>query len=1082
MRKLRLEKMRKLFILLLFLVPCLAMGQQFTLSARQEKLKSVFARIEAQSSFKFLYSEEAIASSDPVSFNVSNVSIDSLLKQCLANQSFSFLINGRNIVIRRRESVVLAKSDKEIKGRIVNKKAEPAAGVTILCLQNSKQSTSAADGSFALQAPDGAITLQVTGAEIETQIVKVSQNETVLIKVANKINELDQVILMGYGQTTRRLNTGNIAKVTSETIARQPVNNPLAALQGQVAGLIITQSNGYASSPFNVQLRGQNSIGQNSQPLFVLDGIPFAPQNTPVNQFNSASVSGLSPFYTINPSDIESIEVLKDADATAIYGSRGSNGVILITTKKGQAGRVQLRALTQAGWSKITRTMPMLNTTQYIAMRNEAFRNDGLTPTLSTAADLVVWDTTRYTNFKELFIGNTAGSYDAQVSVSGGSTNINFSFGGSYHRETTVLPIDRADQRVSFHQSLQFRSTNRKFQIDLSNTFTSTQNNLPSVDAASLINRPPNLKLYDSVGNLNWQEGGVRFGSTTAEYGNPLAAFHTIYEARLHNLISSLQLRFQFNDHFYVKANLGYNTLRTDEYSASPMRANDPTDPNQRSRANFGNRSDQTWIIEPQMVYQGNAAFGKWSVLIGSTLQSKSQQSMYSSGQNYTSDLLLRSLSGAGTITSFNNSNDYRYTGVFSRVSYSFADRYLLNITARRDGSSRFGPENRFHSFGAIGVGWIFSNDPTIRTLLPWLSFGKFRASYGTTGNDGIGDYQYVERWTNPGGRAYQGVPVLSPASLFNPVLAWEINRKLEVGLELGVANRVNFTVSAFRNRSGNQLIPYALPYQTGFPSVLMNRAAHVQNAGLEWTIETKNVQNADFRWTSNLNLSFTRNKLLAFPELEASSYGSVLVIGQPLALRKLLHFTGVDPVTGLYTFQDVNRDGIINTQDRTSYKTIQPVYYGGLQNVINWKRLELMLFFQFTKQNGVNYLNGLSSSAGLPGNRYKNQPIIALERWQSPNDIATVQRFTTIVNTGDMASSDATYSDASFIRCKTISISYDMSNNFLKKKGVSSFRFFLQGQNLFVITGYRGADPESQNLFTLPPLRNFTTGIQLTF
>lgn len=1076
-------------ILLLTTAACLqasAIGysQTISLSFKNTSLEKVFIEIEKQSGYSFVYTREELGKTIPVTIEVKDATLNEVLELCFRKQPITYNITDKYIIVKEREeakqSIFLVT---DIRGKVINEKGEAVAGATVKVKGSSIITITNNEGEFLLNGIEPTAILIITGAELEAQEIKVNNRSFVTVRVNTKVNDLDQVVIMAYGETTKRLNTGNISKVTGNEISKQPVANPLAALQGRVPGLIITQSSGYAGSTYQIQIRGQNSLLQGSQPLFVIDGVPFATGNNSLNQINNAIV--ISPFYTVNPSDIESIEILKDADATAIYGSRGANGVILITTKNGKEGKTKVELTQYYGINKVTRTMNMLNTQQYAAMRNEAQINDGVPATATNSADIMVWDTTRYTDFKRKFIGGTANTSDIGLSISGGSSNTRFRLGGGFHRETTVLPTDLADTRSSVDLSINHNSTDKKLQLNLKTFYSAIQNNLPYRDLTSTINAPPNMKLYDSAGKLNWEEGGITYRSLqiAAVDANPLAILETSYRGEFQNLTSNLLIGYKLSGDLNLKTSLGYNLVLSDEVRIHPSKSIDPFS-SQLPYSYFANRTRKSWIIEPQIEYIKQAGKGKLTILAGTTWQENTAKGISADASNYTSDLTLNSISGAGTVITKNSYSQYRYSALFGRVHYNWKTTYIINLSGRRDGSSRFGPKSRFSNFGAAGVAWIFSNESFIKKVIPVMSFGKFRGSYGITGNDQIPDYLFIDTW-NTGSVTYQQSPILLPSALFNPNLAWEANNKLEVAFDLGFfKDRILFSASWFRNRSGNQLINYALPIQTGFTSIAKNFEALIQNKGIEVSMQSKNILTSQLQWNTFITISFIKNKLLKFPGLETSTYANNYVIGQPLSVRKLYHYTEVDPLTGVYQYTDVDNSGTYNSTDRFLLKNTDPIFYGGFQNSISYKGFQADIFLEFRKQTGINYLGGLR----IPGYRYFNQPIIVLERWQKPGDITSIQRFTANTNTqaykngSNLDLSDVAFSDASYIRCKNISISYDLPVIKLGKLKISLARIFLHCQNVFTITKYTGSDPETQNINALPPMRTITGGIQLVF
>lgn len=963
-----------------------------------------------------------------------------------------------------------------IQGQVVDENGKPLSGATVILKETSKRTVTGSKGKFTIQADAGqTLLISNTGYDDREIIIGAEKNLTIVLELslASLLNTV--VVNKGYYTTTQKLNTGNVSTIKAAEIEDQPVANPLAALEGRAPGVIVTQSNGLPGAGFAVQIRGQNSILNGNDPLYLIDGVPFTNTSISLGVF---SANGLqSPFNSINPGDIESIEILKDADATAIYGSRGANGVVLITTKKGKIGKTKLEVNVYTGAGKMTRMPDLLNTQQYIQMRREAFSNDNITPDIYNASDLVAWNNTRYTDWKKLLIGGSAQTTDAQAAISGGNTQTQFWLGAGFHRETTVYPGHWADNRASIHFSFTHNSLDNKFRAVLTSSYSNDKNNLIGQDLTASIRLSPNAPaLYDSTGKLNWSEGGVA-------YSNPFAYLLQKSTAITDNLMSNLVLRYQLLPGLNVKANLGYSSIQLQQNFIFPGASLNPAY-NFTGFAEYSNNNFKSWIIEPQAEYQNAWGKGKLEVLVGTSFQQEKTNGSIAYASNFSSDALLESPLAAGDISVNNNNTLYRYQAFFGRVNFNWSDKYLLNLTGRRDGSSRFGPDRQFASFGAIGAAWIFSKEAFIKNNLPSLKYGKLRGSYGITGNDQIGDYKYLNTYSSYP-YPYQDQTGLVPTRLYNPDYSWETNRKLEIGLELGFLNdRVNAMVSYYHNRSSNQLINYTLPIQTGFNGIIQNLPVHVQNTGWEYQLNAVIIKTKHFTWDASMNLTVARNKLLQFPNLSSSSYASQFEIGQPLNIVKLIHQRGVDPQTGVFQFADKNGH-ITSTpsfpDDYTVVKDLTPAFYGGLSNRFQYKGLSLSLFFQFVKQVGFNY----AWNNATPGSM-NNQPVYVLNRWRKPGDITNTQLYTT-TDPGSAAysynsSSDGVVSDASFIRLKNAALSYSFPMKWTSRIKGELIRLYLQGQNLITLTNYKGGDPETKNALILPPLKMLTAGVQFTF
>jgi hypothetical protein len=444
---------------------------------------------------------------------------------------------------------------------------------------------------------------------------------------------------------------------------------------------------------------------------------------------------------------------------------------------------------------------------------------------------------------------------------------------------------------------------------------------------------------------------------------------------------------------------------------------------------------------------------------------------------------------GQATQYSFisNTTSEYKYNAGFARLSYNWLDKYLINLSGRRDGSSRFGPGRQFGNFGSIGSAWIFSQENFVKSALTFLSFGKLRFSYGTSGNDGIGDYQFMELYnpvTLP--ESYRGIKLISSSGLSNPYFGWESVTKMEVGLDLGFfKDRLNLSASHFRNRSSNLLGIYFLPGIAGPGYITINQPALIQTMGWEFIMSSRNISGSQFTWNSSFNFTVIRNKKLADNDGNRRKPG----LGQPFyGYTGVAVFNGVDPATGQYQFLAPDKTSTF-IPSNAAQKTIMidPAFDGGFSNSFTYKRFSLDVFLQFKKQNGKNYIYQF----GLPGSQ-NNQPVEVVNRWRAPGDVAPIQRSTggrvnpvpdiTLFDAYNAVSnSTAGWVDASFIRVKTVSLSYSISDSWKKKMHLQAFRIFAQGQNLFTLTKYKGTDPETQLPFALPPLRTITAGIQIT-
>ncbi len=1064
--------------------------------AKEEALAGAITRLSKASGISISYPPGEVKAYKNISVPKASRTVYETLKALLKETNLDCKPVAELLVVFKKPTqtrLPQSKAQINVSGRVVDENDQPLPGITISVKNSDRGTTTDNGGAFKINNIEDDAILVVQGIGYPAQSLPATNG--MLVRLVRTVSSLDEVQVIAYGTTTKRLNTGNVATVSGADIGHQPVANPIAALEGRVPGLIINQTSGVPGGALKIQIRGQNSLDltrSKNDPLIIVDGVPFESGNQPRSQFQNASLfqgdGGISPLTLIPPSEIESIDILKDADATAIYGSRGANGIIIITTKKGKTGTTKYNLNVNSGWSSVGRTLKYMNTQEYVGMRKEAYLNDGVTPSANPsdqgyAPDIMIFDTTRYTDFTKLLLKNAANNFNAGLSVSGGTENTQFLIGGNFRRETVIYPGDFSNRTASINTSINHRSKDNRLSLGLSMQYANDNNTLPITDPTIGISYIiPNLLLRDSSGNIAAQDGGLPLNNNS--FVNPLYNLETIYKIGSDNFNTSLQVGYNILKSLVFRTGLGYNVVTSDEYSANPSKSINPNNPDPLPYAYFGNSSIRSWIAEPQLEYSAKSQTGRLNVLVGSTFQDKSSKTIQTTGRGYSSDILLGSIAGAATISSSSTNTTYRYSAFFGRINYNLLDKYIVNLTGRRDGSSRFAPQNRWSNFGAAGVAWIFSNEPFIKNLESFLNFGKLRASYGITGNDQIGDYKFLDLWRT-GTTTYEGTSTLTPSALYNKTYQWEINKKLEIAVELSMLkDRFFFSAAYFNNKSSNQLINYRLPYQTGFSSVTQNFPGLVKNYGLEIVANSKNITGGVLQWNTSFNISFTRNKLLHFPDLEGSPYSSSYAVGHSLNVIKGYRYLGMDRETGVYKFEDVNGDGSFNSKDYLTFGTRDPKFYGGLQNEIIYKGFELNFLFSFRRQMGNNYLSTIFQTPGYPS----NQPKLVLDRWRSAGDDAASQRYTAGFSippgiAGNLyRSSNEAYTDASFIRLRNVAIYYNVPAGLGKAFSTAKCRIYMQGQNLLLFTNYKGADPEVADVRRTPPLKVFVIGANINF
>lgn len=1074
-----------------------------SLSEDRSTLKSIFKRITSQTKVQFIYADNLLDPKERYTIHVTNETVEKALKLLLSKKQVKWGTGSSpGIVIFSPDKapsalpVVPVATSNMVKGIVTDNEGNVLIGATVKLEGTSRGSNTDERGHFSFFMPgDKRGVLIVTFTGYVKQDVVVSPGDSVNIRLMPSSTYLDEAVVMAYGITSKRLNTGSIGKISELDIDNQPVTNLAAALQGRIPGMEVTQSSGVAGASFSTQIHGRNSLINGSEPLFIIDGVPITPVNKKIDILSSLASQnydngGISPFNGLSPSSIESIEVLKDADAAAIYGSRGANGVILITTKRGKQGRLTVRGNVAQGKSHVAHMERLMNTSEYLAMRREAFANDSIEPshtqfTDGYAPDLTIWSPDRSIDWQKHMVGGTADITDADIALSGGDTTTQFFGNSSYHRETSVFPSKESDvlyKRGTLNFTVSHKSLNKRFSYDLNGKYSSDRNLLFNTDQFKILT-PPNIpEVHKPDSTLNW-------GPDSAYFDNPLADFLRKYRISTNNLLGSAKVSYTFRNGLTLRSSFGYNRFNTDENRQEPLSSKNPyTTTKTTSDASFASNKFESYIIEPQIEYARTYPLGKITALLGSSLQYSSTKTQSFDGEGYTDESLLDSKEAAGNLKKLIDSRvEYKYAAMFARLNYNYNDRYILNLSARRDGSSRFGPGKRSNNFGAIGAAWIFTNETFAKENLSFLSFGKIRSSYGVSGNDQIGDYRYLNTWSFIPGRFYQNGIALQPDALFNNDFSWERNTKFEGALEVSTfKDRLFGSVTYFRSKCDNQLLQIDLPATTGFLALTGNVPVVIMNKGWEFETSADIIRKKAISWKVTANLTVPFNKIVSFPGIERSSfYNPVYSVGYSSDALKVYHTQGVNPATGIFNILDVDMNGDYTSSDFQMRGKLDPLYYGGVGSSLQYGCFQMDLFVEFKNQTVPNYYYGLYLNVMPPGTMF-NQAKMVEDRWQKPGDITSVQKYLAVISesayelNGHLRSSDASFTNGRYARLKNVALSYKMDAATLKRWHLQNLSLYIQGQNLLTFTKYKGFDPETPYYFSLPPLRTVRVGIKV--
>ena len=1088
-------------------MPGNVVGQnRVTLHEKNATLLQVLRAIKAQTGMGFGGQDLSANSGNPVTVSVDNAEISNVLELIFQTQPYSYEIVGQIIVVKKREvadippSAGVGPGDAKtvnIEGAVYNESADPLAGANVLIKELHKGTVTNARGEFKLPGVPVNSTLYVSYVGYAPEKITVTTGTSIKVYLKVARDQLDRAVVQAYGQTTQRLATGNIGTVRAEDIEKQPVMNVLDAVQGLVPGAVVTNTSGYASGQIKVEVRGRNTINPAfpSDPLYIVDGVPL----TVLPVFNEADygsgaagfiqsgmdsyAGGQSPLFSLDPSNIESINILKDADATAIYGSRGANGVILITTKKGKAGKATFDLNMDQGQTFITRIYPMANTHQYLAMRTEALNNDGIPVNINNAPDLFTGDTTRNTNWQKYIGGKMGTRTDVNASFTGGTATTTYRLSGSYAFGRDMTAVSGGNSRGSFALNLNHKSIDQRLSIGLTANYSYVDINEISMPGSPNM-APDAPPVFDKYGDINYTGWDQFFG---APGSSPFYLLLQPYAANTNFLNSSLLVGFEVLKGLTFRASLGYNNAITNQQELIPIASSDPANGITTAANSIGNTQIHNIIVEPQLEYKKYVGAGKFNVLIGATSQKNTTTASRIVGSGIPNDALIQEISAATVKNVYYGGGQYRYAGIFGRLNYNLNDKYILNLNLRRDGSSRFGPGKQYGNFGSLGAAWIFTEENWIKRNVRFLSFGKIRASYGLTGGDQIAQNEYLTQWIF-GQNPYNGLLPLTPIKHTDSLFHWQTTKKLEIGLDVAVIkDRITLSVARYVNRCDDQLVDFPLAYFTGFPTVLTNSPADVQNDGWEFSINSKILDGKQLKLSAAFNIGINHNKLVSYPNFSESPYSGRLRIGQSLNITRVLHCIGVDPQTGFYAFEDKNKDGQITydqtgrTPDDTYTIDLAPKYDGSFSLIVDYKKLDVSTSFYFRKQMG----NTATASLDVPGDA-TNQPVEVINNhWQRPGQVAEFAKFTTSATDPSWnyhGMSDGVLTDASFLRMQNLSIAYSLLGNRWQIKGIREIRLSVKAQNLFVITRYKGSDPEVQSFSSLPLPRTITAGINMNF
>ncbi|RUA29799.1 MAG: TonB-dependent receptor [Bacteroidetes bacterium] len=970
--------------------------------------------------------------------------------------------------------------DRTVSGTVTDAETgEALPGVNVLLKGTGTGITTDLDGNYKISVPSEGGALVFTFIGMETQEVTIGSRSVIDVQMQTDVEQLSEVVVVGYGTTLKTELTGAISSVDSEQLSRVPVVAPDQALQGLASGVFVSGTNGTPGSGMNIRVRGQTSINAGNSPLYVVDGVVIQSGNLAQIGVGGDSQNALN---NINPQDIESIQVLKDASQTAIYGARAANGVVLITTKRGKAGKAQIDFRAWSGVGQPTQVLEKASAAEQVELEREAFLNDNPGAIPPTDAELG-WDGTTDTDWiDEVFRDARISEYN--LSASGGSEDFKYYISGGYRDEEGVT-IGSEFQRYSFRTNVDYKASEKlKIQSSVNLTRGVTQrlngdNNIYGIYSAAI--------LTPSTRPIRDPETGELVDALPSFNTNPLrAALLSRNEVTNNRIVANTNFTYNIIEGLDFTTDFSYDYIYFKEDSYRPVSTAQGRGTN--GTGTYAQRDQGTWIVEPTLRYSNIFGTGhKVTGVLGGTLQELTRFTDFATGTGFAREDLTYLISAAIPSDLSSYTDTYSFNSIFGRANYAYDERYLASLSVRRDGSSRFGPDRRFGLFYAVSGGWNFSEEDWFNVGV--ISFGKIRASYGVTGNDQIGNFTYIGSFT--GGANYLDRPASAPDQLENPNLQWEETQSIDIGLELALfRNRVNLNTGVFQQNTTALLFADPVPWTTGFGSIQSN-LGEVMNRGLEFDLSTVNVDAGDFRWNTNLNLSFLENEVVKINSEEPilSGFASAIIQGQPLNTFYGVKWLGVDPATGESQFEDLNGDGIIGGDDNQILGDHQPDFLGGITNSFSYKGFTLDAFFQFVYGVDV-YNNTLGFSQNVSGPWGLDKAVYE-RRWQQPGDITDIPKASQTSSIDFTQDNSRFLSDGSYLRLKNITFAYNLPSEWLEKINIRSLRVFAQGQNLLTFTNYNGADPEvsafglsntalGTDFLTIPQIKMISGGINI--
>lgn len=966
-----------------------------------------------------------------------------------------------------------AQSGKTITGKVTSSEGEALPGVSVLEVGTVNATVTDLDGKYSLKISGAASRLEFSYIGFIKQQAATGALTVIDVVLQSDVKALSEAVVIGYGVEQKALLTGSVGIIKAESLKDIPVSTVDGIMQGQTAGVQVVQNSGTPGSELSVRIRGTSSISGSSQPLYVIDGIPVTTGDFAQVGYEGQGINALSD---LNPGDIESISVLKDAAAAAIYGARATNGVVLITTKRGANKKSVINFNAYYGLQQPWRTLEMLDAKDWMIYRNDLAGTE-----VFSQADMD--NITIDTDWQKV-IFRTAPMSSYELSSTGGNDRTKFYIGGNlFKQEGIVIGTDykRLNGRVNIDHKMTDKLT---IGTSIGLTYAKTdrvegdqtlQGPLPNG-----ISTPAIYPVYNPDGTYN-QEG---------PYSNAVSiANEAINENFSFRTIGNIYADYKIIPNLTFSTKWGVDFLNFREHTYESKKTVQGAKYNGLGFETYTNVMN---IVSNNLLkYQTTINKSEIEFLAGYSFEKYQTRSSFIRAQDFADDNLEYINSAATIVSASSDASDDGLRSYFARGNYNFDNKYIVTVSARLDGSSRFGENNRNGFFPAVSAGWRIGQEKFFHVNA--ISELKLRASYGLTGNDDIPPFLFAELYGNT---SYGGQPGIYPNNIPNPDLKWESTAQLDIGLDVGLfKDRITITADYYNKQTKDLLLSRPLPTSSGFSSITEN-VGDIQNIGAELSITTQNLKEKKLSWTTTLNISANRNKVLKLynhqPIDDLGRGSNRIEEGEPIGIFYSYESLGVDPSTGDIVYKDVNVDGEITSADRTKVGNPHPDLIGSITNTLAYKGFDVSIFFQGSFGNDVFNGSRLFLESLQGGD---NQLAVVNDRWQQPGDITAIPDATSdpVRAASNKRVSSRFIEDGSYVRLKNFTLGYSFNKKWLERKKVSNFRVYVSAQNLLTFTNYTGLDPEvnyrgndnaviGTDFFTYPQVRSYTLGCNLTF